>query len=385
MSGAHARLSASSAHRWLKCPGSINLASGAADVPTVYKAEGTLAHEVAAGCLLLAPGPHVWVGKTQKVDGFDITVTQEMADAVNVYLDEIEADRQPGDRTWVEMPLLHALKKVDKDLGGTADFVRYRPSTASLRVYDFKYGAGTYVEADSNEQMMLYALGAMLAMDEPVSDVEVTIVQPRYEGARPIRSWKFSAFEILDFMADIKAAADASRQGGLLDAGDHCKWCRAAASCPELERKHHALVAAEFSAVTTPAAIGAALASLPVLKERIKAIEEMAYAEATKGVDIPGFKLVDKRPMRKWKSEGDVIEWAQSQALDPFAPREVLSPAQMEKVGGKAAKEAIAQFVESKSSGTVLVPAADSRPPAKLVTAEDFTEFAAVEGTASKK
>jgi hypothetical protein len=35
---------------------------------------------------------------------------------------------------WVEMPLLDALQKIDKDLGGTSDYVRYRPATKNLLV-----------------------------------------------------------------------------------------------------------------------------------------------------------------------------------------------------------------------------------------------------------
>ena len=75
-----------------------------------------------------------------------------------------------------------------------------------------------------------------------------------------------------------------------------------------------------------------------------------------------------------------MIEWAQAQALDPYAPRELLSPAQMEKKISadaprgkkKEAGKVLEPFVEKVSSGTALVPVADDRPPAKLVTAQDF-------------
>ena len=129
-----------------------------------------------------------------------------------------------------------------------------------------------------------------------------------------------------------------------------------------------------------PAKLSELLASIPLVKERIKAIEEMAYAEAQLGKEIPGFKLVDKRPARKWKNEGDVIQWAQANAVEPWAPRELLSVAQLEKKLGESApkgkkKEAgkvLEPFVEKISSGTVLVPVSDDRPPAKRIEATDF-------------
>jgi hypothetical protein len=375
MSAGHARLSASSAHRWLHCAGSV--ASSGKDGSSVYAAAGTYAHHIAAVCLTEGRPPGLWLGNKTIVDGHTVECDQEMIDAIQVYLDAVADDRKPGDKWWVEMPLLESLKYIDLDMGGTADYVRYRPSTKHLKVMDFKFGSGTYVEADDNEQMKVYALGAMVESKEVIHEVEVVVVQPRHEGAAPVRPWSFKAVDILDFVADLQCAALATRNAlPELNAGDWCKFCPHARTCPELEKKQHALVAQEFSVVSyDPDKLAAALQSIPLVKERIKAIEEFAYAEALKGSTIPGFKLVDKRATRKWKSEGDVIEWAQKNAIDPFEKPGVLSPAQLEKkIGGKKkeTEALLAPFVEKVSSGTVLVPVSDERQPAKRITAEDF-------------
>lgn len=398
MSGVHARLSASAAHRWLKCPPSVNAKGGGS---SIHAATGTFAHDIAARCL---NDPSISASdfflKKEKVDGFEVECDLEMVDAVNLYLDEIAADLQPGDLTWVEMPLLQALSRIDPDLGGTADYVRYRPATRQLLVMDFKYGSGVYVEADDNDQLKLYAVGAMLECGRSVNEVTVGIVQPRFEGAKPVRTSVFKGHELLEFVADVQEAANKSRDPNApLSAGNHCKFCPLARTCPELERRHHELVAADFGVVgdatvaPTAAAPGAlvdyralavALDSVPLVKERIKAIEEFAYQEALKGAEIPGYKLVDKRPVRRWKSEGEVILWAEAQAIDPYAPRSVVSPAQLEKKLAESApkgkkKEAgkvLEPFVERVSSGTALVAATDARPPAKRVTAEDFAVIA---------
>lgn len=388
MSGQHARLSASSAHRWLNCAGSIQLAEGASDSTSIHAAAGTYAHALAADCLDQNIDPKKFLGTKETIDGHEITCDQEMVDAINDYLEVIREDAQPGDFNKAEMPLLTPLAEIDPDLGGTADYGRYRPKTKHLRVMDFKFGSGTYVEADDNAQMKLYALGAMLTVNLPVVEVEVTVVQPRFEGAKPVRSWSFKAAEIIDFIADVKEAADKTRlPNAPLKAGDWCKFCKAARpspkhpeGCPELLKHQHELMAFEFSAVTDYTRLAAALVRIPTVKEWIKSIEEFAYAEAQKGADIPGFKLVDKRPTRRWKSEGDVIEWAQANAIDPFAPREPLSPAQLEKKLAenaprgkkKEAGKVLEPFVEKVSSGTALVPLSDDRAPTKRITADDF-------------
>lgn len=397
MSGVHARLSASSAHRWLHCPPSANYKD---DKGSEYAATGTYAHDIAARCLNDSSiQPSDFFLKEAVVDGFKVQCDLEMVDGINVYLDEVARDLKAGDICWVEMPLLQALSKIDPDMGGTADYVRYRPSTQHLLVTDFKYGAGTYVEADDNAQLKIYALGAMLECGKAVREVTVRIVQPRYEGAKPVRDWSFKAHEIMDFIADVQEAAHLSRQPDTpFVAGPHCKsFCPHARNCPELERHQHALTMAEFGAepvqagkkmVLAPkpgalvdhAALAKALASVPLVKERIRQIEEFAYAEALRGAEIPGFKLVDKVAHRKWKSEDAVVSWAKKRGLDPFNPPEVMSPAQIEKKlaetaprGQKGKQGALLEeLVERISSGTALVPATDARPPAKVVSATDF-------------
>jgi hypothetical protein len=360
---------------------------------SVHAAAGTFAHDIAAQCLkdqTLAPSDFFL--KKATIDGFEVECDLEMVDGVRFYLDTVDADLEEGDICWVEMPLLEELQAIDKDLGGTADYVRYRPSTCELLTCDFKYGSGKYVEVVDNKQLRLYALGALRAVlraGYKVATIKSMVVQPRYEAAEPVRTETFRAVDLIDFAADVIEGAERTRlPNPPRVAGEHCGFCPKRRTCPELEKRQRAIAELNDVSVLDTATVGELLRSIPLVQQRITAIEEHAYKLACQGIEIPGHKLVAKMPRRKWKSEGDVIMWAQNAAIDPYAPREVLSPAQLEeKVKATAPrgkkKEAAAvleQFVERVSSGTALVPLSDKRPPVQRVGVDDV---AAVDGAAA--
>src|SRR5690606_26092408 len=61
---AHAELGASSAHRWMKCAGSIALSRGIPNVDSEYAREGTAAHELAEKCLRRDLDAEAFIGTT---------------------------------------------------------------------------------------------------------------------------------------------------------------------------------------------------------------------------------------------------------------------------------------------------------------------------------
>ena len=377
----HARLSASSAERWMNCAGSVNLGTG--NEPTsLAAATGTLAHSMAAEYITTGHQPFdfgVQLGDRFKVEGHSVVFDETMWDSIVVYVAEVTRIKRK--QWWVELNLHDALKQWDEDLGGTADFATYEPKSKELWVLDFKNGSGVFVSADDNKQLKTYALGTMLAIGKPVEQVHVGIVQPNFEGAEAVRYESFPAVELLDFAGDIAEAAIRTRQPDApLTAGTWCKktFCPHAASCPALEKLQHALVKADAQQIVAynPTQLAEALSMVPLVKERIKAIEEEAYRRATAGEQVPGYKLVDKRPRRHWTDTKAVIAWAEERAINPFHAPELKSPAQMEKGMKAAEKRELAQFTAAVSSGSTLVPESDNRPAiSKQISVDDFPEL----------
>jgi hypothetical protein len=228
---------------------------------------------------------------------------------------------------------------------------------------------------------MYYALGALLSTGHPCSEIESVIVQPRcFHPDGPIRSWVFPAVEIIDFAADVaKFATLTEDPKAELVPGEHCRFCPAAGVCPKLQQNALETAKQDFSPVTAydPVALGAALEALPMVEGWVKQVREFAYQEAASGKSIPGWKLVAKRPTRRWIDEKKVEEFLElrsrlPQSLTHEEPA-LKSPAQIEKLIGKALKDDLAELIVSESSGNTLAHESDKRPAVKALAFEQFT------------
>jgi len=384
----HSELGASQFERWSACPGSVALSRGLPGTSSPYAAEGTAAHEVAAFCLSHDASPYEQVGNTLQVEGFSIEVTEEMADAIALYLRVIQADyaEDPERPTRLVEHRFH-LKTVHENAYGTADCAQHWAEKKLLRVYDYKYGAGVPVDVTDNGQLKYYGLGSLLESGLPVDEIELVIVQPRCKHPDgPVRRFRLTALDMLEFAGDLSEAIEATEDPmAPLGAGEHCRWCKAAAICPELAKRATAAAKMDFRPEIKydPALLAENLRWLPILEGWAKSVREFAYAEANRGNAVPGFKLVDKRANRKWRQDDHTTEIELGKLgfteSDIFKPREIVGPAVIDKLIGKAKKNADKQkalelLVKKESSGTTLVPDTDVREPHKHSAVADFAD-----------
>lgn len=200
----HAVLSASSSHRWLACPGSINMCKGIPPTTSSYADEGTAAHALAEICLgNKVDKAATYVGRPMYTDGKgkEYIVTSEMAEAVQVYLDTIRQDMLDlgGGELFIERKF--QLDWLYEGMFGRNDAMVAEPF-GILRVYDYKHGAGVAVEVENNPQLMYYGLGAV--RDEKVAgayeEIELVVIQPRaIHPDGPVRRCRMSVDILLEW------------------------------------------------------------------------------------------------------------------------------------------------------------------------------------------
>lgn len=371
----HAKLSPSAADRWMACPGSVVLSEGIPQRTSKYADEGTAAHELAEKLLSGEAIPESTDPDTLK--------------AVMVYVDYVEGLRAAGGELIVEQRVY-----VDEDIHGTADAVVWNGDTKTLYVIDYKHGAGVPVEVRGNLQLKIYALAALLTYKFPADIVVATIVQPRCEhpdGA--LRAGVYGVVELMDFFGDLLDAKNRVRRaivGGKAQVLDHltptekgCRWCVAAPVCPALKEIVTKNAFADIKAYSV-GDLAEALEAIPFVKTWIKSVEELAYSEANHGVEIPGWKLVAKRAIRRWADDAEagaaLFDAIREQA---YEPGKVKSPAAIEAFlknpnNGVAKPEIIQKILDSlcvkESSGTTLVPVDDKRLAVAVDAFAAFTD-----------
>jgi len=242
-----------------------------------------------------------------------------------------------------------------------------------LLVGDYKSGDGVMVGAEENKQGMFYAAAALEDFPrEKIAAIEkvvIAIVQPSDRKPEIKDVWETTVPDLMAFKADVFNAVDKAEEDDLEPvAGSHCQFCPAQPTCPVktgLVQQAQRLPVADIKLEQ----IGEVLAVAGELESWLKAVKAFAHEQATLGVPIKGFKLVDKQARRTWNDPAEITRKVRKmrRILNSEAFEEKLkSPAQLEKVckekGIKFTE--FAPYISMVSSGTTLVPESDKRQPA---------------------
>ena len=362
----HAILSPSSAKRWIHCTPSALLAEEAGSKSSVYAEEGTLAHEIAEHAL------------TQYLNGsYDPIIDEalpiqdehlknplfsiDMANYIREYCDFVigegyEMQKQDGMcRTFLE-------RRVDitdfaPDSFGSVDVTLV--SGRTIHIIDLKYGAGVKVSAHMNEQMMLYALGALkAAASQNITNIRMTIAQVRLDH---YDTFEMSKGELLDWAEKVlKPAAKAAMQGiGKQVIGSWCGFCPVKAQC----RAQRDAILADFDEKPEPLLLSDEevtdlIGKIDTYKSWIESVNKYVYDRAIQGYKWEGYKLVAGRSSRVIKDEAKIRQ----ALLNEFLEDEVLNIklkgiGDLEKLVGKKVFSArFGDAIESRPGAPKLVP-----------------------------
>lgn len=375
----HATFAPSASDRWMACPGSVELSKGAPpQKENPWAIEGTRAHE----CLEFIMRRYANLKKaeeqartTMKLVGgkqvreWDTAMVDHAINSAKVIL-----DLKPSRTAKL---LIETRSRATNDVYGSLDYA-WVDEWGWLIVIDYKYGAGHPVlpideEGEENTQLMCYAVGIAKRFNYEFDGVKLAIIQPRVwkDDENPLTIGETTIKRVREFERKInRAVLNAKQPAAKLTAGDHCKWCPASSFCPEISKGQLDKAGVVFDVeegitklpkleALKPANLSVVLSACKSLETWIASVKAYAQTIAEDGEKIPGYKLVQKKSIRSWLPIAE--EKLAVRIGDKAFEKKLLSPAQLEKRLGKAAKIFTEKYTTTNSSGYTLVRASDKR------------------------
>lgn len=379
----HSTLGASSAGRWINCPGSVKLcAKLPKEPPGAYADEGTAAHLLSEQRILAS-------------------LNRTTAPISKYYAKYINEDMKDYAFIYSTLVLKHAKglakalfveEKFDLDwlhpgMFGTCDAAIVE-AFGILDVFDLKYGKGVVVEVEQNAQQMYYALGALKKFGIDTTYVRMWIIQPRAAHSEgPIRNWTITAEELLTWGEEVlKPAAIATEvKDAPCIVGPWCNdyFCPGLkqSKCKALKKEALALAKLDFESIpetiTLPdintldtAELARVMEFTSILSTWSKEVAAHVQSLLEKGKDVPGYKLIAKRATRKYKNPANAeVELRKDFGNAIYKPHSLLGIGDMEKLIGK---EKMAEICHKPPAGVTVASISDKRPAITNSAALDF-------------
>ena len=380
----HARLSASSAFRWINCPGSVALSDQCpTPASSIYADEGTLAHAIGELKLRYVNDE---ISKRQLSAKMKPLLQNEhycgeMEEATGYYADAvIEALEAAGEDAELMIEQQFSLSRWVPEGFGTSDAVVIGGGV--IQVIDLKYGKGIKVDARNNPQLRLYGLGAANLFDSlyDFDTVRMTIIQPRLDH---ISTEELPLSELLAWAEDeVKPRAQMAMDGTDYTAvGDWCRFCPAKAVCRKRAEYNLSIAKDDFRKppLLSDEEIGDVLRRADELQHWVKDVGDYALEQALAGKQYDGWKLVEGRSVRKYADDLKVAEALTAAGYDEamLYERKLYGISAMEKiVGKKRLTETLGDLIMKPAGKPVLVPESDKREAINTAEAAkaDFTK-----------
>lgn len=359
----HALLSASGAKRWIACTPSARLEEYFPNLASKYAEEGTKAHETAEKILqALIDG--------RRRPAFKNPEIKEIATSVQPYIDYV----------WnLYEDLEQAYRDVSIFLETKVDFSNYVPegfgtgdviiiAGTVLHILDLKYGKGVPVSAKENEQLRLYALGAIKMYTDiyDISTVVMHICQPRLDS---YSNEELSVAELETWATDeVKPKAEQAFAGtGAFIDGDHCQFCKAAAVCRHRLEKYTEITKLQImkpEELASNGELAKVLREASAIEKWLKQVKAYAIKEMQEGVKFDGLKLVAGRSTTVLKDADRLVDVLLANGVDEtliYKPKELQSMTELKSLVGKKRFEELTKDLYEKQVGSPTIDKAESK------------------------
>ena len=324
------KIQASSISRILKCPGSCTLESKLPDRLRYFAYKdaaeyGTFCHAVGESALLHnGKCSQEWLMKLHQHPR-----AEEIYYIGHIYAAAVIDRRPRGASLFVEEKFRTTIHGIDCVAKSDAFYV----TKNAIHKFDLKSGSFDYTDSARNQMEYAARLWCYIHDEKDGRKISTTTIQPAYynEAQRVVDSpaFPFCRAEFSDFVADIK-----SRQKEF-HAGEHCKMCSSILTCKLVKTITEEFFDMAKKANKEDLAFKDIFLKKGAVLAFLDAVESYCKQEMEGGKIIPGLTIEEYSGRRRWIDPGEVAEKLKYLKDKIYEPRQLKSPAQMEKIAGK--------------------------------------------------
>lgn len=369
----HLKYGGSTAHRTLACPGWAKASAGIPNKAGAAARHGSMHHTVQEKCRDHDMRPDDLIGMEYRDDqtGEVLIFTDEELQTAEVAYQMTDTVLDKYD---IDLMMVEPFVQYEPDLiGGSIDLLGLSKDRKTILVLDYKFGA-KIISAKESAQGLLYAASSRkdfktrnLWLD--AEKIVVAIIQP-WQGKPDV--WECDVARLDEFVVEfVDAVTIAEGENPFISPGKHCEFCPAAPYC---DASRDYVKQATLIDPDSHNALAAAAGMLETVEVWVKAVKTELHSQLSRGVNVDGWKLVEKRATRVWSDFDGFAKAYEVLTTDSEAlyKKEPLSPAQAEKVVKKNKVNIdLDSFVERVSPGTTIAPASDKREPVKVTGIPD--------------
>ena len=356
----HSIYSPSGSSRWMTCTASVGYIEENRERcdfgETLESSEGTIAHEWAAAGLRELAMPEEVPDREMRGHVHEYcNFVWDLADDAELHVEQ-------------EVPLFYRTQD-----HGTVDCWFVVGET--LYIVDFKYGAGVEVEAEDNQQLLIYAVSVMRGLEVKPEQVVMIIYQPRFE--RSVKRWLRMTPQLMWSAKAIGSRVFDIEMGNVefAPSAEACQFCPARKFCPHRASSVTEIMPAGPLALPAASEMTDEQLALFVLKKGefskwLKDVEDyITRRMVNEGREVPGLKVVKGRDgNRRWVDEAGAEKFLAHKIGPSRWERKLISPTQAEKI----LKDAGMKHTRTLNRFESLVGRNDGRPV--VVPEEDKRE-----------
>lgn len=448
----HTLYSPSSAHRNLYCYASLIADQSYPEESSEEADEGTNAHELSSIVLkdyvssgkklnqiLSEYGNFI---KNKEIfllnEGKKIIIEQSMLIGITPYLHVVESIFNTSCivliEQSVELDSVYGIsegiifKKIpDLDLSflkgqkGTSDLIIYDTSSRILHVLDLKYGMGVEVNVEGNEQILLYAAGALESLARyinywEINQIKLYISQPRINKDPSI--WSLT---VVGFMGQLRRIRErfyysaefyknnqtmtfqylcrtVNSDSSIFNPGEHiCRWCKGKGDCAAMTRFIESMLNDCFDDLTEDGVstegviktlrktgmndremkrlLSTKFDAIPLISQWCNSVHKLLFDHLRNGDKGYGKKLVaGRRGKRFWlkDSHEKIVKLLRSMKFKAaeIYKKEIISPAACEIMVGKVRWGVLSQYADYSQNKPIIVDEDDPREELKNIMDE---------------